>query len=109
LEDTIPRAQTVLTYFLSVCVLLGVVFVEPPNRFWAAGGEASGDRRLTWLVVGLLIVLLAVAFVPALAKIFDLRPTSVLDMLAAAVWVFLVRFAWERRLLERFLGADPAR
>ena len=113
LKDTIPRAQTVLTYFLTVCGLLLVVFVEPPNRFWAAGGETSGDRRLTWLVVGLLIVLLVVAFVPALAKIFDLRPTSVLDMLAvvaaAAVWVFLVRFAWERRLLERFLGADPAR
>jgi hypothetical protein len=28
---------------------------------------------------------------------------------AAAVWVFLVRFAWKRRLLERFLGADSAR
>jgi hypothetical protein len=78
LEDTIPRAQTVLTYFLTVCGPL-----------------------------------LVVAFVPALAKIFDLRPASVLDMLAvvatAAVWVFLVRFAWERRLLERFLGAEPAR
>jgi cation-transporting P-type ATPase E len=113
LKDTIPRAQTVLTYFLTVCGLLLVVFVEPPNRFWAVGGETSGDRRPAWLTVVLLVALLVIAFVPVLAGIFDLRPISVLDLLAvvaaAAVWVFLVRFAWKRRLLERFLGADPSR
>ncbi len=113
LKDTIPRAQTVLTYFLTICGLLLVVFLEPPNRFWAAGGEPSEDRRPGWLVVVLLVGLLLIAFVPALSEVFDLRPISVLDMLAvvagAAVWVFLVRAAWKRRLLERFLGADPAR
>jgi cation-transporting ATPase E len=113
IKDTLPRAQTVLTYFLTVCGLLLVVFIEPPNRFWAVGGEASGDRRPTWLTLALLLALLVIAFVPALAGIFDLDPISVLDLLAvlaaAAVWVFLVRFAWKRRLLERFLGADPAR
>jgi cation-transporting P-type ATPase E len=50
-----------------------------------------------------------IAFVPALSSFFDLRPISLLDILAvlaaAAVWVLLVRFAWKRRLLERFLGA----
>jgi cation-transporting ATPase E len=113
IKDTLPRAQTVLTYFLTVCGLLLVVFIEPPNRFWAVGGEASGDRRPTWMTLALLVALLVIAFVPALAGIFDLHPISVLDLLAvlaaAAVWVFLVRFAWKRRLLERFLGADSAR
>jgi cation-transporting ATPase E len=113
IKDTVPRAQTVLTYFLIVCGLLLVVFVEPPNRFWAVGGETSGDRRPAWLTLVLLAALLVIAFVPAFSQIFDLRPISLLDILAvlaaAAVWVLLVRVAWKRRLLERFLGADLPR
>jgi cation-transporting ATPase E len=113
IKDTVPRAQTVLTYFLIVCGLLLVVFVEPPNRFWAVGGETSGDRRPAWLTLVLLAALLVIAFVPAFSQIFDLRPISLLDILAvlaaAAVWVLLVRLAWKRRLLERFLGADLPR
>jgi cation-transporting ATPase E len=109
IKDTVPRAQTVLTYFLTACGLLLVVFVEPPNRFWAAGGEPSDDRRPTWLALGMLVALLVIAFVPVLSEFFDLRPISLLDLLAvlaaAAVWVLVVRVAWKRRFLERFLGA----
>ena len=113
LKDTLPRAQTVLTYFLMVCGLLLVIFVEPPSRFWAVSGEGSGDRRPTWLAIALLIGVLLIAFVPALSRLFDLRPIQPPDMAvvwgAAAVWMFLVRWAWKRRLLERFLGMDSAR
>jgi len=61
--------------------------------------------------MALLLGLLAIAFVPTLSGIFDLRAVKLLDAVviaaAAAVWVFLVRWAWRRRLLERFLGTDP--
>jgi hypothetical protein len=54
-----------------------------------------------------------IAFVPALSELFDLRPIEPLDMavvgVAAAVWVFLVRWAWNRHLLERFLGINSVR
>jgi cation-transporting ATPase E len=110
LEDALPRAQTLLTYFLTVCGLLLVLFVEPPSKFWAGSDEPSGDRRPTWLTIALLVGVLLIAFVPALSELFDLRPIQPLDMVvvgvAAAVWVFLVRWAWNRRLLERFLGTD---
>jgi cation-transporting P-type ATPase E len=113
LKDTLPRAQTVLTYFLAVCGPLLVVFVEPPSRFWAGSDEPSGDLRPTWLTIALLLGVLLVAFVPALSGLFDLRPVTPLDMaivaVAAAVWMFLVRWAWNRRLLERFLGMNPGR
>jgi cation-transporting ATPase E len=113
LKDTLPRAQTLLTYFLTVCGLLLVIFVEPPSRFWAGGDELSGDRRPTWLTIALLVGLLLIAFVPALSELFDLRPIGPLDMvvvgMAAAVWMFLVRWAWNRRFLERFLGMNSAR
>jgi len=33
LKDTLPRAQTVVISFLTVCGLLLVMFVEPPSRF----------------------------------------------------------------------------
>jgi cation-transporting ATPase E len=113
LEDTLPRAQTVVISFLTVCGLLLVMFVEPPSRFWAGRDEPSGDRRPTWLAIVLLLGLLTIAFVPRLSGIFDLRPVKPLDAVviavAALVWVFLVRWAWRRRLLERFLGTDPER
>jgi hypothetical protein len=61
----------------------------------------------------LLLGLVAIAVVPTLSGIFDLRPVKPLDVAvvaaAAAVWVFLVRWAWRRHLLERFLGTDPER
>jgi cation-transporting ATPase E len=112
-QVTLPRAQTVLTYFLTVCGLLLVIFVEPPSRFWAGSDQLSGDRRPTWLAITLLVGLLVIAFVPALSMLFDLHPIAPLDMavvgLAAAVWMFLVRWAWKRHLLERFLGMNSAR
>ncbi|MDQ3911321.1 MAG: HAD-IC family P-type ATPase [Actinomycetota bacterium] len=113
LKDTLPRAQTVLTYFLMVCGLLSVIFVEPPSQFWSGSGEVSGDRRPTWLAIALLFGVLLIAFVPTLSQLFDLRPIQLQDMavvgVAAAVWMFLVRWAWKRRLLERFLGINSAR
>jgi cation-transporting ATPase E len=102
-----------LTYFLTVCGLLLVLFVEPPSRFWAGGNELSGDRRPTWLTIALLVGVLLIAFVPALSQLFDLRPIAPLDMavvgVAAAVWVFLVRWAWNQQWLERFLGTNSRR
>ena len=112
LTATLPRAQTVLTYFLAVCGLLLVIFIEPPSRFWAGGDKFSGDRRPTWLTIALLVGLLAIALVPGLSELFDLRPIALPDMavvgVAAAVWMFLVRWAWKHRLLERFLGISSA-
>ena len=113
LKHTLPRAQTVVISFLTVCGLLLVMFIEPPSRFWAGRDEPSGDRRPTWLAIVLLVGLLAIAFVPTLSGLFDLRPVKPLDaaviVAAATVWVFLVRWAWRRRLLESFLGIDPGR
>jgi cation-transporting ATPase E len=113
LKDTLPWAQTLLTYFLTVCGLLLVMFVEPPSRFWAGSDEPSSDHRPTWLTIALLIGVLLIAFVPALSELFDLRPVEPLDMVvvgvAAAVWVFLVRWAWNRHWLERFLGINSVR
>ena len=113
LKDTLPRAQTVVISFLAVCGLLLVMFLEPPSRFWAGTDEPSGDRRPTWLAIALLLGLLAIAVVPPLSELFDLRPVKPLDVAviaaAAAVWVFLVRWTWRRHLLERFLGSDPKR
>jgi cation-transporting ATPase E len=102
-----------LTYFLSVCGLLLVIFVEPPSRFWAGSDEPSGDRRPTWLTIALLVGVLLIAFVPGLSELFDLRPVEPLDMVvvgvAAAVWMLVVRWAWNRHLLERFLGIKSVR
>jgi hypothetical protein len=97
LKRALPRAQTVVVSFLTVCGLLSVMFVEPPSRFWAGRGEPSDDRRPTWLAVVLLLELLAIAFVLPRTGLFDLRPIKALYaaviVAGAVAWVFHVRGA----------------
>src|SRR5919107_311259 len=91
LTATLPRAQTVLTYFLAVCGLL-LVIIGPPSRFWAGGDKFSGDRRPTWLIIVLLVGLLAIAPVPSLSELFDLRPITLPDMAVGGLAAGVVEF-----------------
>jgi len=100
--------QTSLTAFLVATGLLLVVFVEPPSRWWVGGDAYSGDRRPALLAVVLAILFAVVMTVPALRDTFELQPLSALNwaLVAAATlgWLFLVRWIWRRKLLEKFFG-----
>ena len=86
-----------------------MVFVEPPTRWWVGGDAYSGDRRPTLLAVGLGLVFIIIMFVPALRNAFSLQPLTALNfalvLAAALTWLFLVRWVWRKKLLERFFSA----
>ena len=106
----LPVAQTTLTTFSVLCGLLIILFVEPPNRFFAVGKEISRDLRPTFLSIGLAVFYLSVMTVPALSRYFDITPLSIREFLwvlgAVIAWTVILRWAWRWKLVDRFLSAD---
>jgi len=85
-------AQSALTTLTVLCGLLLVPFVAPPTPAWVGGNQLSGDWRPS-----ILALLLFGAYGLILAAILAA---------VAAVWAYLLRFTWRKRLLDRFLGVD---
>ena len=104
-------AQTTLTYMIVICGILLVIFVEPPTKWWAGGDVLSGDWRPTLLSIGLLILFAIFLATPAIREFYGLtllrQPDHYLVVvLAAVVWVFLIRIVWRAKLVERYLNVD---
>jgi cation-transporting ATPase E len=106
-------AQTGLSTFVSLASVLLILYLEPPARMFAVWKPASPDKRPALLVLGLLTVLVAALFTPALSDYFGLTGaappvyTTVLPVLA--VWFVLLGLAYRFRLLERLLGLQDLR
>ena len=58
-------AQTALSTFVSYAAFLLILFLEPPNRWFAARTRPDGDRRPALLVAVLVVVFSAGLFWPA--------------------------------------------
>ena len=108
-------AQSALTTCCVFCGLILIPFVEPPNGAWVGGDELSGDRRPSFLALGMLLLYLLIKVTPSLRSFFDLTLLRTIDYLLitalAAIWSVLLRAVWRARLYERFLStntSDPA-
>ncbi|MBN1285848.1 MAG: HAD-IC family P-type ATPase [Anaerolineae bacterium] len=103
-------ARTALTTVTVLCGLLLIPFAEPPSRFWTGGDELSGDRRPTWLALGMAALFVVVMAVAPLRNFFELvllRPEDYLVIvLAVVIWAWVLRSAWRKRWFDRFLGFD---
>ncbi len=106
--QAIAVGQTSLATFMVLTGLLLVIFVEPPTPWWTGGDVLSGDRKPTILVCVLALFFGALLVSPAMRGIFELQPLDWIDggIIAGAilVWLFSLRFAWRRRLLEKFFS-----
>jgi cation-transporting P-type ATPase E len=85
-----------------------LLFVEPPTEWWTGGDTFSGDWRPAWLAIGLAVAFVIIMLVPDLRAFFDLAPLEPLHVGLVvgclAVWLVLIRLAWRRQWLERWLG-----
>ncbi len=104
-------AQTALTYITIICGILLVVFVEPPTKWWAGGDILSGDWRPTALAIGLLVLFGIFLVTPPLREFYGLsllrRPDHyIVIALATIAWLFILRFVWRAKLVERYLNVD---
>jgi cation-transporting ATPase E len=108
MDAAMADAQTALTSFLVFAGLFLVIFVEPPNAWFAVAEPITTDRRPTYLAVGLAVAYVATLFLPFARGFFSLvapAPREGLIVAGAVVaWVLLVRTFWARRLVDRFLG-----
>ncbi|WP_345771272.1 HAD-IC family P-type ATPase [Geodermatophilus normandii] len=101
-------AQTGLSTFVSYAAFLLVLFLKPPNRWFAAWTRPDGDRRPALLVAALVVVFSAGLFWPAFTDYFGLTeaadPVFGIVLPALVVWFAVLTAAYRLRLLERALG-----
>ena len=87
------------------------MFVKPPTKWWAGGDVLSGDWRPTLLSIGLLLLFIIFLVTPALREFYGLTLLRQSDhyvviALAVIIWLFILRFVWRARLVERYLNMD---
>ncbi|MGY1832463.1 HAD-IC family P-type ATPase [Geodermatophilus sp. SYSU D01180] len=101
-------AQTALSTFVSYAAFLLVLFLKPPNRWFAAWTRPDGDRRPALLVLALVVVFSAGLFWPAFTTYFGLTeaadPVFETVLPALVLWFAALTAAYRFRLLERALG-----
>ncbi|MGY1715060.1 HAD-IC family P-type ATPase [Geodermatophilus sp. SYSU D01106] len=105
-------AQTALSTFVSYAAFLLILFIAPPNRWFAAWTEPSGDRRPALLVLALVAVFSAGLFWPAFTDYFGLtdaaEPVFQTVLPALLLWFAVLTAVYRLRLLERALGLTGA-
>ncbi|HYO36577.1 MAG TPA: HAD-IC family P-type ATPase [Geodermatophilus sp.] len=101
-------AQTALSTFVSYAAFLLILFLKPPNRWFAAWTRPDGDHRPALLVAVLVVVFSAGLFWPAFTTYFGLTeaadPVFQTVLPALVLWFALLTAAYRLRLLERALG-----
>jgi cation-transporting ATPase E len=101
-------AQTALSTFVSYAAFLLILFLKPPNRWFAAWTRPDGDRRPALLVAALVVVFSAGLFWRAFTDYFGLTEAAgpvfqtVLPVLV--LWFVVLTATYRLRLLERALG-----
>ncbi|MFN8380087.1 MAG: HAD-IC family P-type ATPase [Anaerolineae bacterium] len=108
LELTQITAQSALTTFL-VFVGLGLIpFVEPPTQWFVGGDELSGDWRPSLMAFGLLVVYIIILAVEPFRNWVELVPLPFVAYVGlgamALLSLLILRLAWRKRWLERYLG-----
>ena len=111
---TLFTAQTALVTWFVISGLLIMVFAEPPFAWFAGGSEYHGRNWLPLIAAVILFVAyLLIMAIPGLRSFFQLvhLPGSFILAigLLAIAWVFLQRWMWRSRWLERFLDIDEVR
>ncbi|MBO3736972.1 HAD-IC family P-type ATPase [Actinoplanes flavus] len=103
-------AQTGLSTFFCFASFLLILFLAPRSRVFAAWTAPTGDKRPSWLVLGLMVAFGAVLCVPVLWQYFGLMGPSkpvffvVLPMLI--LWYLTLTVVFRLRLFDRLLGLE---
>jgi cation-transporting P-type ATPase E len=101
-------ARDALTYVMILSGLWLVVFVSPPNKWWAVVEETDHDWRPTMVAIAMVPLYIAILTIPTLRDFFSVRLLSVRDYLiiaiAATLQALVLRYIWKEQIFERFFG-----
>jgi cation-transporting ATPase E len=103
-------AQTSLTAFIVFSGVILLIFVEPPIEWFVGGDDLSGDWRPTMIAGVMLAGFVVTALFEPLRQFFGLIalpfPAYMLIGIATVIWMLVLRRAWRKRWLQRFLEVD---
>jgi cation-transporting P-type ATPase E len=101
-------ARDALTYVMVLAGLFLVVFVAPPNEWWAVVEPTDHDWRPTIVAISMVPLYIAILAIPWTRRLFDIALLSLVEYiligLAVVVWALLLRFTWKARIFERFFA-----
>jgi cation-transporting ATPase E len=101
-------AQTALSTFVSYAAFLIILFLKPPNRWFASWTRPDGDRRPAVLVAVLVVAFSGGLFVSAFTAYFGLTqaadPVFRTVVPALVLWFLLLSAAYRFHVLDRALG-----
>ena len=101
-------AQTGLSTFVSYAAFLLILFLAPPNRFFASWTRPDGDRRPAVLVAVLVVAFTAALNVPWFSDYFGLTnaagPVFFTVLPALLLWFVVLSAVYRSRFLDRALG-----
>ena len=105
---TLLTAQTVLVTFFSITGILLMLFAEPPLKWFEGGAPFRQRNPFTIAAAAVMIVAYYVVLVVPFTRIFfQLAPLlsffHIVIIVATILWIFVQRWVWRARLLERFL------
>jgi cation-transporting ATPase E len=102
------QARDALTYVMILAGLWLVVFVAPPNEWWAVVDKTDHDWRPTIVAASMIPLYILVLAVPWLRDLFSIRLLSwwhyPIIALAVVVWALSLRYTWKAKIFERFFG-----
>jgi len=103
-----PRSALVTIWVL--CGIELLPFLKPPTPAWTGGEPLSGDKRLSYLAITMLVMYFVIMAVPQFREFFNLAVMNLFDYVILSVlavgWGFLLRYVWRAKLLDRFLDTD---
>ena len=101
-------AQSAMSVFVSVTAMVLILLLEPPHRIFTAWRPVTGDRRPTWLALGLFVAFAIVLVVPATREYFGLTapdpPVIEYPAVGLVLWFVSLSLVLRYRVLERVLG-----
>ena len=76
-----------------------VLFIKPPNRFWAGDTPVNRDKRFIWMVLVMFILFGVVLVIPLAQELLKVAPLRQVEhyLIIAVVtlfWVLLTKLIW---------------
>ncbi len=109
-KEVFPIAQTALSIFTIFAGLLLIIFVEPPTPWFEGGDVCRKDRRPAFMALAMALGFIGFLAAGSLSQPFDFIDLKLADYLliggAALLMGLALRFAWRKKLLDRFFEVN---
>jgi cation-transporting ATPase E len=99
LSSSVAYAQIGVTYTLTVTGMLMVLFIKPPNRFWAGDTPVNRDKRFVWMVVVMFVLFGIALMIPLAQELLMIAPLRqwehyLIIVGVIMIWAVLTRLIW---------------